>query len=664
MDAAKEASPVQELHLQPGDILRYNFRPTNNNTKNRETSWSNISSSDNDDQAEASTASALRRKQSKKEKAQYTGLGKNSDFLSADGTLKIIQWNIERGYKLDGILRDLKNIDADILIVQELDINCKRSGFVNVPEMIAKTLCMECVFVVEFHELDDPLTRVAAEHAAGSPWSYHGNAIFSRFPIADGTLPCPITDDLWFGERSMAMAHVVCEAPTAWAHSVGKDWEREGGRLGEPRRGQRVVLACNIIIPLSSVDEEGGKKPTQKTALQGKKGTEESNNVEVIPHAPPLHERFTFIRCYTLHTEVFGGALNRVRQYNDAVVDAKCYYNSLCAAAFGGSQWNGFQIPRHHPAAPPCHIVIAGDLNTMAHGIVRFSPKYANDRMRWLLSPLMSEGEWFHRLCLSNTSADGPMYDVSSGSSCVFVRAVGDTLRRVVTEGILKGLDWTCSPHWLGLQGHELGPGGLLHNSLFFYDPFHVTRDITLNHPSYFGFVQGKLDWLLLSGLTTQQCRIGNLDFGLSDHKYLAAVVRPARPAGDSLGLQEIGLTDVDGYDSDDNNHGKQVQSRSFDTDSKEENCVVTRCYSREKNAIVHPRRHHEHLRKGSRATKACVPQWYQPWKPSLWRDVAFWWWRMCSVITTLFVLYWAARFISSTCSTLILFFVHFPGNS
>lgn len=42
-----------------------------------------------------------------------------------------VQWNIERGYQLAGIIEELRRIDADILSLQEVDVGCDRSGGVD-----------------------------------------------------------------------------------------------------------------------------------------------------------------------------------------------------------------------------------------------------------------------------------------------------------------------------------------------------------------------------------------------------------------------------------------------------------------------------------------------------------------------------------------------------
>ncbi len=41
------------------------------------------------------------------------------------------QWNIERGYKIAGIIEKLKQIDADVIALQEVDVGCERSGSID-----------------------------------------------------------------------------------------------------------------------------------------------------------------------------------------------------------------------------------------------------------------------------------------------------------------------------------------------------------------------------------------------------------------------------------------------------------------------------------------------------------------------------------------------------
>ena len=40
--------------------------------------------------------------------------------------LRIVQWNVERGYELPGIIAELQELDADIIGLQEIDVHCER----------------------------------------------------------------------------------------------------------------------------------------------------------------------------------------------------------------------------------------------------------------------------------------------------------------------------------------------------------------------------------------------------------------------------------------------------------------------------------------------------------------------------------------------------------
>ena len=89
----------------------------------------------------------------------------NNDYLESNkdinkiSSLKIIQWNIERGYKIDLILSDLLKQNADILLLQEIDIDCERSKRINCLTMLAEKLKMSYAYVSEFCELYDKVRK-------------------------------------------------------------------------------------------------------------------------------------------------------------------------------------------------------------------------------------------------------------------------------------------------------------------------------------------------------------------------------------------------------------------------------------------------------------------------------------------------------------------------
>jgi endonuclease/exonuclease/phosphatase family metal-dependent hydrolase len=94
-------------------------------------------------------------------------------------SLRIVDWNIERGQQLQGITDFLATANADILILQEVDVNARRTHRLNIAEEIARKLGMNYVFGREFEEL--------VQGSKNSP-AYHGQATLSKWPILNPRL--------------------------------------------------------------------------------------------------------------------------------------------------------------------------------------------------------------------------------------------------------------------------------------------------------------------------------------------------------------------------------------------------------------------------------------------------------------------------------------------
>ena len=95
------------------------------------------------------------------------------------GSLRIVDWNIDRGLQLQAIIDFLASTNADILILQEVDLNARRTHRLNVAEEIARKLQMDYVFGREFEEL--------VQGSKASP-AYHGQAILAKWPISNPRL--------------------------------------------------------------------------------------------------------------------------------------------------------------------------------------------------------------------------------------------------------------------------------------------------------------------------------------------------------------------------------------------------------------------------------------------------------------------------------------------
>ena len=99
--------------------------------------------------------------------------------LFSPDSVRVVSWNIDRGLKLGGAIEFLAGAKADIILLQEVDVNCRRTRHVNVAREIAQKLEMNYVFGREFQEL--------TQGSKTSP-AYHGQATLSRWPLSNGRI--------------------------------------------------------------------------------------------------------------------------------------------------------------------------------------------------------------------------------------------------------------------------------------------------------------------------------------------------------------------------------------------------------------------------------------------------------------------------------------------
>jgi endonuclease/exonuclease/phosphatase family metal-dependent hydrolase len=97
-------------------------------------------------------------------------------FGPADGQLNVVSWNIAQGKRYDLIRDTLKGLDADVYLLQEVDMGVQRSEHRQVARELAHDLGLNWVFAGEFQEL--------AQGRRGSP-AVTGQAVLSRFVIDD-----------------------------------------------------------------------------------------------------------------------------------------------------------------------------------------------------------------------------------------------------------------------------------------------------------------------------------------------------------------------------------------------------------------------------------------------------------------------------------------------
>lgn len=97
----------------------------------------------------------------------------NPDPLPNPNSLRVVNWNIERGLHHDLVAGELAKEPADLLLFQEVDWNAARSGQIDVAAQLAHRLRLNMAYAIEFEELSQERGRPA----------YIGQATLSRLPI-------------------------------------------------------------------------------------------------------------------------------------------------------------------------------------------------------------------------------------------------------------------------------------------------------------------------------------------------------------------------------------------------------------------------------------------------------------------------------------------------
>jgi endonuclease/exonuclease/phosphatase family metal-dependent hydrolase len=98
------------------------------------------------------------------------------DHATPDAPLRVVTWNIAQGARYERVRDALAVIDADIYLLQEVDMGVRRSDYRQVARDLAHDLGMNWVFAGEFQEIGQSRRGVPA---------LTGQAVLSRFPIHD-----------------------------------------------------------------------------------------------------------------------------------------------------------------------------------------------------------------------------------------------------------------------------------------------------------------------------------------------------------------------------------------------------------------------------------------------------------------------------------------------
>ena len=131
--------------------------------------------------------------------------------------IRVLNWNIERGLQLTRVMDFIGRQQPDICIFQEVDLNAKRTGKLDVADVVAAEFGFNYVFGVEFEEL--------SQGSKTDP-AFHGQAVFARCQILEPRI-------LRFSRQS-----------NIWRPRLFlPEWP-----VFQPRRGGRMALTSELVF--------------------------------------------------------------------------------------------------------------------------------------------------------------------------------------------------------------------------------------------------------------------------------------------------------------------------------------------------------------------------------------------------------------------------------
>ncbi len=156
--------------------------------------------------------------------------------------IRVAAWNAERGRSLDGAARLLQTIDADVVLLSEMDHGCARSGNLHTTRELADRLGFGYAFAVEFLELGlGDASETEQNTGKHNVVGYHGGGLLTRLPFEE-------------------LRVVRLESRGSW-FSEGGEQRRVGGRIAVLAR----LAGASGPIALASVHLESHSNPADRS---------------------------------------------------------------------------------------------------------------------------------------------------------------------------------------------------------------------------------------------------------------------------------------------------------------------------------------------------------------------------------------------------------------
>src|SRR5438128_4917573 len=181
--------------------------------------------------------------------------------------LRVVEWNIERGSRLEGIIEVLNTHPvlrfADLLLINELDEGMLRSSNMNVALELSRALAAHAVFGVEYLELTKGVSAELTLEGENTA-ALHGNAILTRHEFS----------------RPEIVRLPRCE------NNFESREKRLGGRIGilvDLQMGETALVIGNTHLDVvNSPRCRANQLRAMLEAIEARTQTQESNGLAIV----------------------------------------------------------------------------------------------------------------------------------------------------------------------------------------------------------------------------------------------------------------------------------------------------------------------------------------------------------------------------------------------
>jgi endonuclease/exonuclease/phosphatase family metal-dependent hydrolase len=149
----------------------------------------------------------------------------------------ILNWNIDRGKHLDDIKDQIRRRKPDLCILQEVDLDARRTHKDDIAKDLAETFGMNYVFAPEFQEL--------GQGTAEDP-AFHGQALLTTMPVPSSRMIRFQHQSGWWKPRRLLLS------------SVPLLQRREGGRVAlvaELDNGGKPLVVYNLHLESKGTEQ-------------------------------------------------------------------------------------------------------------------------------------------------------------------------------------------------------------------------------------------------------------------------------------------------------------------------------------------------------------------------------------------------------------------------